>query len=50
VRDSLSFGCLFIILDGERKDRLLFGRRFLSRNASNLHGESIVVKLKRFVV
>jgi hypothetical protein len=50
VRDSLSFGCLFIIFNGERKDCWLFGRRFLSRNASNLHGESIVVELKLFVV
>jgi hypothetical protein len=38
VRDSLSLGLLFIILDGKRKDWGLFGRRFLSRNASDLHG------------
>jgi hypothetical protein len=50
VGDSFPFGLLFIIIDGERKDWWLLGRRFLSRNASNLHGESIVVKLKRFVV
>jgi hypothetical protein len=38
VRDSLSLGLLFIILDGERKDWGLLGRRFLSRNASYLLG------------
>ena len=51
VRDSLPFGFFFIIdLDGEREDWRLFGRSFLSRNVPNLHGQSIVVELKRFVV
>jgi hypothetical protein len=50
VGDSLSFWFLIGIIDGERKDWWLLGGMFLSRDVAKLHGESIVVKLKRFVV
>jgi hypothetical protein len=38
VRDSLALGFIFTIVEGEREEWGLLGRRCLSRNVSDLHG------------